>query len=307
MLVFCTVNRSDSRNALVHAADGKTASATGAVTLSGDAPATCGSSTSEAVTQGNSALANWQPSAITRNGDGTFPGLDAPCAGEAGASGCADMTYSAPGAVVTMDGDLGDWNFGAEVLGQTPFLPSGSGCCGGALTVFDEYGGGIWNGIEDHSVAFSVAWDPTALYIGLKVVDDTHQLNGLSGWNGDSVQVVLADDARSSVTHLYNYAIGADAGEHVTHHEQGPAGTEAAITRYDQLGGGGTTNYELKFPAACWDLESLPAGAQAGIGLTINDGDTEAGQGGQKGWSGWGPYSAVYGKNAEECGLVTLA
>ena len=32
----------------------------------------------------------------------------------------------------------------------------------------------------------------------------------------------------------------------------------------------------------------------------------KAGQGGQKGWSGWGPYSAVYGKNAEECGLVTL-
>ena len=82
---------------------------------------------------------------------------------------------------------------------------------------------------------------------------------------------------------------------------------KAAKVLRDQLGGGGTTNYELKFPAACWDLESLPAGAQAGIGLTINDGDTEAGQGGQKGWSGWGPYSAVYGKNAEECGLVTLA
>ena len=63
----------------------------------------------------------------------------------------------------------------------------------------------------------------------------------------------------------------------------------------------------LKFPAAVWGLDSLPAGAQAGIGLTINDGDTEDGQGGQKGWSGWGPYSAVYGKNAEECGLVTLA
>ena len=51
---------------------------------------------------------------------------------------------------------------------ETPFLPSGSGCCGGALAVFDEYGGGIWNGIEDHSVPFSIAWDPTALYIGMK-------------------------------------------------------------------------------------------------------------------------------------------
>ena len=36
----------------------------------------------------------------------------------------------------------------------------------------------------------------------------------------------------------------------------------------------------LKFPAAVWGLDSLPAGAQAGIGLTMNDGDTDAGQGG---------------------------
>ena len=67
-----------------------------------------------------------------------------------------------------------------------------------------------------------------------------------------------------------------------------------------------TTVYELKFPAACWGIASLSAGNQAGIGLTMNDGDTGAGQGGQKGWSGWGPYSCVYGKNAEETGLVTL-
>jgi hypothetical protein len=207
--VFCTVNRSDSRNALAHAADGKTASATGVVTLGEDAPATCVSSTTEGVTQGVSELANWQPSAITRAADGSFPGLTAPCDGEAGASGCASMTYDAPQAAITLDGDLGDWNVGGAVLAQTPFLPSGTGCCGGTLTVFDEYGGGIWNGIEDHSAAFSMAWDSGALYIGLKVVDDTHQLNGQSGWNGDSVQVVFADDSRSSVTHLYNYAIGA--------------------------------------------------------------------------------------------------
>ena len=38
----------------------------------------------------------------------------------------------------------------------------------------------------------------------------------------------------------------------------------------------------------------------------MNDGDTEDGQGGQKGWSGWAPYSCVYGKNPEECGVVCL-
>ena len=62
----------------------------------------------------------------------------------------------------------------------------------------------------------------------------------------------------------------------------------------------------LKFPAAVWGLDSLPAGAQAGIGLTMNDGDTEAGQGGQKAWSGWArtppstartPRSAVWSRS----------
>ena len=286
---------------------GKTAPATGVVTFSSDAPADCSSTTSAAVVQGSSELADWTPSPVTRSADGSFPGLTAPCGGEAGATGCATMTYSAPRVNIDLDGNLGDWIGTGEVFGQTAFLPSGTGCCGGALTVFDEYAGGIWNGVNDHSCAFSMAYDSTALYIGLKVVDDTHQLNGLSGWNGDSVQVVFANAERSSVTHLYNYAIGMETGEHVTHHERGPSETEAAITRYDCLGNCfGTTNYELKFPAAVWGLDNLASGAQAGIGLTINDGDTEAGQGGQKGWSGWGPYSAVYGKNAEECGLVTL-
>jgi len=49
------------------------------------------------------------------------------------------------------------------------------------------------------------------------------------------------------------------------------------------------TTYELKFPAACWALTAFAGGEQAGVGLTVNDGDTDAGQGGQKGWSGWGP------------------
>lgn len=60
---------------------GKTASATGLVTFSADAPATCSSGTSAAVTQGSSALAQWTPSAITRGADGVFSGLTAECDG----------------------------------------------------------------------------------------------------------------------------------------------------------------------------------------------------------------------------------
>ena len=45
------------------------------------------------------------------------------------------------------------------------------------------------------------------------------------------------------------------------------------------------------------------------MGVCVNDGDTDGDgtQGGQKGWSGWGPYAIVFGAMAQPCGLVTLA
>ena len=59
--------------------------------------------------------------------------------------------------------------------------------------------GGHWDGAIDQSTALSFAWDFQNFYLGIKVVDDTHQLNGNSGWNGDSVQVVFANDAQDQI------------------------------------------------------------------------------------------------------------
>jgi len=53
-------------------------------------------------------------------------------------------------------------------------------------------------------------------------------------------------------------------------------------------------------------LDGYESGMQIGVGVCVNDGDTQDGQGGQKGWSGWGPYAAVYGKTASATGLVSL-
>merc|ERR1719223_46194 len=118
-------------------------------------------------------------------------------------------------------------------MSQTPFVPSGTQSANADPVVFDEYAGGIWNGPLDHSIAVAFNWEPTGLYIGAKVIDDTHQLNGASGWNGDSMQVVFANAERTEVTHLYNYAWDAAGGSYVHHHEQGPDGTEAVVTRYE--------------------------------------------------------------------------
>ncbi|MBT3914587.1 MAG: hypothetical protein HOF22_15520, partial [Verrucomicrobia bacterium] len=205
----------------------------------------------------------------------------------------ADMQYDAQGASITADGDASDWA-DAEFKSQIPFEK------GGELVLFEEYAGGTWSGPADHSSAVAFAWDAENLYLGIVVTDDTHQ-NGGAAWNGDSAQIVFANAAQDTVTHLYNY--GMADGEVIIHNEKGPGGTVASITRDDDTT---TTLYELVFPAASLGLDAYESGMSIGVGVCVNDGDTEDGQGGQKGWSGWGPYAAVYGKTASATGLVTL-
>ena len=205
-----------------------------------------------------------------------------------------DMLYDAQGASITLDGDASDWA-DAEFKSQIPFEK------GGELVLFEEYGGGTWSGPADHSSAVAFAWDAENLYVGVVVTDDTHQNPG-NGWNGDSIQMVFANAAQDTVTHLYNYAL-ADSGDLVLMNEKGPGGTELSVTRDDDTT---TTLYEIKFPAASLGLDAYESGMSIGVGICVNDGDTQDGQGGQKGWSGWGPYAAVYGKTASATGLVTL-
>lgn len=94
----------------------------------------------------------------------------------------------------------------------------------------------------------------------------------------------------------YNYGL-ASTGETVKHHEQGhpeaAPDTQAAIVRHPTLP---ITTYEIAIPAAAltgraYFTESM----QFGLGIAVNDGDLgvageDIGEGGQQGWSGWGPY-----------------
>ena len=56
-----------------------------------------------------------------------------------------------------------------------------------------------------------------------------------------------------------------------------------------------TTIYEIRVPSHGLGMDVLVDGTQMGFGMCINDGDTGAGQGGQKGWGGWAPYSSTDG------------
>lgn len=210
-------------------------------------------------------------------------------------------TYEAPMARISVDGDASDWA-GIKPLTGVKFKTTSD-----EWVVFEEYGGGTWSGPDDQLVSVAFAWDPDYLYIYISVVDDEHQNSG-SGWNGDGAQIVFADGARTAHTQLYNYALNDSQDGIIIDNEaaagDGLADDDVVVTRDD---GAKITFYEARFTPEALGLPALGANTPIGIGICVNDGDKAAGQDGQKGWSGWGPHSAVFGKNGDKTGLVTLS
>ena len=212
----------------------------------------------------------------------------------------AEDTYIAPMASISIDGDTGDWA-GIEPLTAVEFKTTAD-----EWVVFEEYDGGIWNGPDDHTTSVAFAWDADAFYIYILVVDDEHEHQSDSFWNGDAVQLVFADAARTAHTYLYNYALNGAQDGIILGNEMIAAGgmteSDVAIVRDDAAG---TTFYEARFAAEILGAAGFEADVSIGIGICVNDGDLDTP--GQKGWSGWGPHAAVFGKNGDKTGLVTLS
>ena len=96
------------------------------------------------------------------------------------------------------------------------------------------------------------------------MTDEYHQ-NGNSGWNGDALQVLFANDVRDTVNYLYNYGLGGtetELGDVVINHEKGPGETEAAVWR-DTVNK--KTYYEIRFPASSLELEKFQAGQKVNV------------------------------------------
>lgn len=211
---------------------------------------------------------------------------------------------------VVLDGNLNEW-VGVPVLSDPKFaIPKGSGTSGNYV-LFEEYAGGSWTGPDDQTSAVQVVYDEENVYFGFVVTDDTHQSSATgesSAWNGDSVQLMIASADREAQIALYNYGLGGREGALgavYVHHEAGPGGTEGVVRRDAAAK---KTIYEIKLPASSLDLPPpLTAGIQFGLGMAINDGDTQPGQDGQKGWGGLGAHSIVFGKTPQETALVTLS
>ena len=208
---------------------------------------------------------------------------------------------------IVLDGALGEWP-GYPIVNPLFSIEENTGGTPAENLVLHRAwpaGNNSFDGTEaDQSSALQVTYDADNLYIGLVVTDDYHQNNN-SAWNGDSVQMNIANGARDTTVALYNYALGGSEGalgDVIIMHEKRPAGgtdTTAVITR-----DGNQTIYEICLPKEALGLATLEAGVTFGLGMAINDGDENSP--GQSGWGGLGPHSVVHGKDANQTAEFTL-
>src|SRR5690242_5427938 len=110
---------------------------------------------------------------------------------------------------IVLDGDLSEWS-GVPVLADPKFaVPKFSGTNANPnYVLFEEYAGGTWSGPDDQTSAVQIVYDADNVYFGFVVTDDYHENISNGAWNGDSIQLMIADSARTNQIALYNYALG---------------------------------------------------------------------------------------------------
>ncbi len=224
-----------------------------------------------------------------------------------------DVYNALTGVDVIVDGELGEWDGILEAVTGTDRTPF----CGVEYNgnVFEEHGGGKWNGADDHETCFMIVWDEDAVYLALIVTDDEHEHAAAAAWNGDGAQLAFEmSGKRDAGLPLWLYNVGLDdkakdiIGDALN---ENPGG--AGLVPNDDIvvvrdAAAKKTYYELRFTAEELQVKGkkFSDGFEFGLGICVNDGDKAPGQGGQKGWSGWYTHSIVIGKNPENTGLVKL-
>ena len=205
---------------------------------------------------------------------------------------------------IVLDGDLSEWS-GRQIVNPQFFIPKGSGPAG-QLVTFEPYNGGDWTGPADQSISLQILFDQLNVYLGVIVTDEYHEHASGVSWDGDAVQIMIANPARDAQVALYNYALGGvegALGTTIINEEvpAGPGGTDAVVSRNSVTH---KTTYEIKLPKESLGIDTLAPGVQFGFGMAVNDGDQATP--GQAGWGGLGPHALVFGKSPAETAVVTL-
>ena len=106
---------------------------------------------------------------------------------------------------------------------------------------------------------------------------------------------------------LYNFGMSNFDSSYTIHQESTPCSDECVEMAAARDDANAITSYEFVFPARALGQDSFEVGFAFGLGISVNDGDTDPGQAGMVGWSGWAPYGIMHGgKQVENNGLAIL-
>src|SRR5213594_2749755 len=110
---------------------------------------------------------------------------------------------------IVLDGDLSEWSGVPVIADPKSAIPKFSGTNANPnYILFEEFNGGTWSGPDDQTSAVQIVYDADNVYIGVVVTDDYHEDISGNAWDGDSIQLAIADAARTNLVALYNYALG---------------------------------------------------------------------------------------------------
>src|SRR2546430_4624316 len=99
---------------------------------------------------------------------------------------------------IVLDGDLSEWS-GVPVLADPKFaVPKYSATNANPnYVLFEEYAAATRSGPDDQTSAVQIVYDNDNVYFGFVVTDDYHENISLNAWNGDSIQLMIADATRT--------------------------------------------------------------------------------------------------------------
>ena len=162
---------------------------------------------------------------------------------------------------MTADGSTADWK-------GVPTIP---------VTIFDGLHQDLWKDAADCSALLQLAWDTQALYLCLRVTDETHgqAYTGTQIWKGDSIQLALSQQSEPGVSSGSRTEFGfalTPTGERTFRwtEPRGPVDAVTCSIRRD----GGETLYEAAIPWSELGIAVPSPGTTLGFALVVNDNDS---------------------------------